>query len=282
MRFIAFILLIVTLFVSTFVDCSRNYTEEEIVEIQETFQSFNNNENIAFLGYDCIWLYDKTIYFDDIEYQGATIDDVIACGDEYFYAITNRVRQSTGYYELKILGVSYETLEIKEIGTMSNLLKDHTSAWASDYDKIYIGDIDGYYAFNLDTGEQESNIYQFSIRVWDEYEKYKYKIKENAIAVTKKETGEIKSILWNDLSILEEGKYLQQFSNRFLFGNARFYECEEKNGIIYLLCIIPFDRGAHDCQAVIFTYDFDTETIEYYSSLPIEIIHSVNLYIVKR
>ena len=153
---------------------------------------------------------------------------------------------------------------------------------ASDYDKIYIGDVDGYYAFNLDTGEQESNIYQFSIEVWDEYNKYKYKIKENAIAVTKKETGEIKSILWNDLSILEEGKYLQQFSNRFIIGNTKFCKCEERDGNIYLLCLLPFDNWSINCQAVIFTYDFDTETIEYYSSLPIEIIHSVNLYIVKR
>lgn len=290
MRRVVIVILVMILCVSTISGCGNIYTEEKIAEIKETFQSFDNNYNFALSEDNSVWLYDKTINFDDLEYQGVKIERLIGCDDGYCYVATSRVMQSTGYFELKILKVSYDTLEMQEIGRISNLIRTYTTACRLYDNKIYISDkkishniLDNsrYCVYDLDTGNQEWFDYNNDI-FWAKNEKYDFSIKSKDVIITEKETGETKSVLWNDLSNLEEGKYLQQFSNRFWFGNARFYEFEEKNGVIYLLCLLPFDYGEYDCQVVIFTYDFDTETLGYYSSLPIEIIHNVNLYIVKR
>ena len=250
-----------------FVVCHYPYNSKEVEEIKSTFRSFNNNENFAFNDDDCIWLYDKTIYFDDLEYQGATIDKAIACGDEYFYAITNRVKQSTGYYELKILKVNYNTLEMQEIGSISNLLKIVNSSCRLYNNKIYIRDDVRYCVYDLTTGSQEWFTYDNDL-FWtnDENGKYKFIVKDKVVTVTEKETDATKNIFWSDLSSFVEGRYILQVDSKLKFTKSFFQSCLEKDGKIYLLGLIPLDYFVLYYQAFILVYDFDTETIEYYSS----------------
>lgn len=258
-----------------FSGCDNGYTSDEIAEMQETLASFDDNPNVALTYFNTIWLQDRKIFVDELTYEGTQIDRLLGCADEYFYASV-LVKKATRNYTMSILQIDYDTLEMVEIGCVENLKAAHTGSCRLVGDKIYFyaGEKYGekYCIYDINSGAQEWFDFDFDT-FWKEVPtQYAFEIssdkKDSVITVTENETGEKKQVSWkNDLDMTEEGKYIQKFSEQAIWVNASFIDATERNGKCYFLGVLPLDAMVFERQAVIFTYDFATEEVSYYSSL---------------
>lgn len=278
--------ILICFLVFPFSGCENGYTSDEIVEMQETLASFDDNPNFALTYFDTIWLQDRKIIVDELTYEGTQIDRLLGCADEYFYASV-LVKKATRNYTMSILQVDYDTLEMVEIGCVENLKESHTVSCRLVGDKIYFSDADKYCVYDINSGVQEWFDYDHDAFWKRAPGQYIFDIesdrKDSVITVTENATGEKKQVSWkNDLDMTEEGKYIQKFSEQAIWVNASFIDATERNGKCYFLGVLPLDAMVIEHQAVIFTYDFATEEVSYYSSLFYELYGYPSLEIINR
>ena len=271
-KFLRLFAILISFLVFPFSGCDNGYTSDEIAEMQETLASFDDNPNVALTYFNTIWLQDRKIFVDELTYEGTQIDRLLGCADEYFYASV-LVKKATRNYTMSILQVDYDTLEMVEIGCVENLKAAHTGSCRLVGDKIYFSDAgEKYCIYDINSGAQEWFDFDFDT-FWKKVPtQYAFEIssdkKDSVITVTENETGEKKQVSWkNDLDMTEEGKYIQKFSEQAIWVNASFIDATERNGKCYFLGVLPLDAMVFERQAVIFTYDFATEEVSYYSSL---------------
>ncbi len=275
----------------TFAGCFDSYTEEELSAMDAKFASFDNNKNFVLNYFFYIQLIEKDIDIDDLEYQGNPIDELLDLGDKYCYLATRTTSKKSesiffsDTYTITFLRMDYDTLEMEEIGKVENI-KDGIIAYSRYSDgKLYLEDNGRYCVYDIATGKQEWFPWDYDEFFRDEIKKYSFEIKDengdSIVHITDNETGEIKQVSWkNDLSKFEEGRYIQSFDNRFSVKSA-FVEYTEKDGVCYLMGWIPLNE-LMSYRAVIFTYDFETEALSYYSSTIYHEYNPPHLTIIER
>lgn len=270
-KFLRLFAVLIGFLVFPFSSCDNGYTSDEIVEMQETLDSFEDNPNFALTYFDTIWLQEKKIVVDELTYEGTQLDRLVGCEETHFYASVLEKKAARNYTML-ILQVDYETLEMIEIGCVDNLKDSHTTSCRLVEDKIYFSDADKYCVYDINSGVQEWFDYDHDAFWKRAPGQYIFDIssdrKDSVITVMENATGVQKQVSWkNDLDMTEEGKYIQKFSEQATWVNASFIDAIEKNGKCYFLGLLPLDPMVINHQAVIFSYDFETEEISYYSSL---------------
>ena len=264
----------------------NGYSKEEIAIIHDVFDSFQNSKNFVIQDDNTITLVDKKAHANDPVndwfYNDKKIDSLLGCADEYFYVSYSIARERT--YTLHIIQVDYDTLEMKEIMQIENSSRFPYSFCKDG--KIYIYNEENYYIYDIASGEKES----FSITSRDEFfamrkeSKYSFDIEEKKITITCSETKEKKVVSFEkDLEGFEEGVYIKEVNANLERSYFRFKTAVEKEGTCYLLGILPFTWNEIDSRAIIFTYNFESEELSYYSSCPYaEYYRSTNLIIIDR
>lgn len=260
----------------TFAGCFEGYTEEELSAMEAKFASFDNNKNFVLNYSTYIQFIEKGIHIDDLGYSIELIE-LIDFGDKYFYVAT-RTRGSMFFgdtFTITFFKTDYDTLEMEEIGQIKNVKSSDMDGHYS-HGKLYLEDSGRYCVYDIATGQQEWFPGDYDEFYQEEPGKYSFEIKDengdSVVHITDNATGESKQVSWkNDLSKFEEGRYIQSFDNRFRAKSA-FVSHAEKDGVCYLVGWIPLGE-LMSYRAVIFTYDFETETLSYYSSV---IYHEYN------
>lgn len=264
--------------------CTDGYTNAEIANMRDKLLSFENSRNFVLEYSDCIWLAEKKVDLKEYKYQGVKIDRLFGCDDGYFYAST-RIKEGANY-TIHLLKGDYNTLEMEELGYIGNLKESYTSSCRFVDGELYFYDNNRHYIYDIETGEYEWIEYNNDF-FWQDESDYSFMISSNhndsIVNITNIQTGEVKQVSWKtDLKKFEEGRYIQQFDNRFQTVQSCFVDALENNGICYLLGLIPLDTLCLNYQAVIFTYDFKMGSLSYYSSLAYEQYNHPSLTIINR
>lgn len=272
----------------TFAGCFDRYTDEELSAMEAKFASFDNNKNFVLYDSGGIDLIDKTIYISELEYEGKPIEELFGFDDKCCYLATRTRETNFSSDTITFLRMDYDTLEMEEIGQVENI-KDGAIAYSRYSDgKLYFEDNGRYCIYDIATGKQEWFPGDHDEFYKEEPGKYSFEIKDensdSIVHITDNETGEIKQVSWkNDLSKFEEGRYIQSFDNRFKDIKSAFVGYTEKDGACYLLGWFPICDGLiSEYRAVIFTYDFETETLGYYSSVTVYGYRPPSLTIIER
>ena len=279
---IKIVLLVVAICVYTFcfAGCFNSYSEKEKAEMQATFQSFNNDKNFAIVGdNDELYLFNKVVKIRELYYQGNQIQMVLGLEDEYCY-LYFKCEEENNNYTLHIIKLYYDTIEMEEVAVIDNVKKD-VMAWRSyENEKVCFSNGDEnkrYCLYDLQTGQQVwSKEKDLS---WQRQKRYAFDIQDDfnggcnkeydyAIVITDNQTGQKKTVSWkNDLKAFEEGQYIQQFNYRFNQVPSKFICGVEKNEECYLVGWIPYEDLALNYQVVIFSYDFSSDSLQYYTSI---------------
>lgn len=277
----------------TFAGCFDRYTDEELSAMEAKFASFDNNKNFALETAHDVFLIDKTIRLDELKYQDKPIDELLDLDDKCCYLATRTTAKKSesiffsDTYTITLLRMDYDTLEMEEIGKVENIKGGGVSYSRYSDGKLYLKDRERYCVYDIATGKQEWFPWDYDEFFQDETKKYSFEIKrasnDSVVNITDNETGEIKQVSWkNDLSKFEEGRYIQQFDNRFKDTKSAFVGYTEKDGVCYLLGDIPLTTVCVDYRAVIFTYDFETEALSYYASVIYHEYNPPHLTIIER
>ena len=270
----------------TFAGCFDSYTDEELSAMEAKFASFDNNKNFALDYFSYIQFIEKDIDIYDLEYEGKPIDGLFGFGDKYFYLATSTRETKFSNETITFLKTDYDTLEMEEIGQIKNFKDVDSYGRYADGKLYFIGD-GNYYTYDIATGQQERLLCDHEEFWQGEAGQYSFEIKDekndSVMHITDNETGEIKQVSWkNDLSKFEEGRYIQSFDNRFKSVKSAFVSHAEKDGVCYLVGWIPLTNVCFHYRAVIFTYDFETETLSYYSSTIYHDYNPPDLTIIER
>jgi len=264
--------------------CADGYTAAEIAIMRDKFLSFENSKNFVLEYSNCIWLAEKKIDLKEYTYQGIKIDRLFGCDDAYFYA---SIRTKEGEnYTIHLLKGDYDTLEMEELGSIENLKESYTSSCRFVNGELYFYDANKHYIYDIETGKYECIKYNSDF-FWQDESDYSFIISSNRndsiVNITSVQTGEVKQVSWKkDLKEFIEGKYIQQFDNKFQVVQSCFVDALEYNGTCYLLGMIPLDALCLNYQAVIFAYDFKMGALSYYSSVAYEQYNYPNLTIINR
>ena len=245
----------------------NGYSNEEILVSREKFSSFQNSEDFVLEYFDRIWLLEKDVVVDELIYNGKKIDRMMGCGDGYLYA-SIRIKKSRKNYTMHLLQVDYDTLEMTEIRIFENLKERYTSACRYVNGKFYFSDGDKYCIYDHESGVEEWFEYDHEEFWKNDDERYSFEMSYQSgdpIKVIDTLTGEEKTVSLKDAGYFEEGLYIQEVDAKFEKYSSRFVDATEKDGICYLLMLMPFDSFSKN-QAVIFAYDFESDTLSYYSS----------------
>ena len=281
---VRFLAILTSCFLLIFTGCMFNngYTSSEVEKMQETLAGLENNPNFALTHSDTIWLKEKKIIVDELSYNGTKIDRLFGCADEYFYAST-RTRNNNGRYTIHFLRIDYNTLEMFELGCVEGLKQSYTSSCRLVGNDLYFYDSGKYCMYNIESGDSEWFEYNHE-KFWAiEDGKYSFEIKERSVKITDTLISTQKEVSFKDhLGTSIEGKFIQEFDSKLTFYSSYFIDATEKNGICYLLALIPLDPLIIRTQAVILSYDFENEKLSYYSSIPYDIYGSTNLTIINR
>ena len=281
---VRFLVVLMSCFLLMVTGCTFNngYTSSEIEKIQETFANFSNNQNFALMHYDTIWLQEKKIIVDELIYNGTKIDRLFGCADDYFY-VSTRTKNEKGKYTIHFLKVDYNTLEMTEIGSVDGLKEKYTSSCRLVDNCLYFYDSGSYCIYNIENGKIEWTEYDDE-KFWaEEGGTYSFEIRERSVIISDPLIGVQKQLSFKDsLRVCDEGKFIQEVDSKLTQVSSYFIDAIEKNGICYLLVIIPLDSLVVKTQAVIFAYNFESEEISYYSSIPYDIYGNTNLVIINR
>ena len=270
-------LLAVTL--GTFSGCFNSEHKQQ--KIIDTFESFENAQDYVFVtsSPDCLYIRDNVIELDSVTYEGVPchyISTTTACA--YFYAYHSESKNT-----VDLLNLSYQTLELTFIAT----LEAENEIKGADY---YNGEVyfveynegatpsNSYLIFNIETNQSRTVEYKtISKDIFKNFQSKKYTVNEvysNPLSETKLEvknnaTGEKKTVGYSLLKTCEQGKTIAGLGGVYSITAPMDYY--EHNGEIYIVYIYLVDGilGYPSC-VFIMKYDFDSHTMQYYTSVFME------------
>ena len=264
-------------------DLDANSPEEQ-AEIKAMFDGFSITTDPIVLvtsgGVFCVGNTQKT----DLYFEGEGLRDVV-CLEEGIYSFT--YEPDTDYTEVNVLLTPYDTLIPERIGGMTI---SHFAANVEYRDGcLYFRTDDPevkkfhqlYYIYDLHTGEtytRDSDDEEFSNleTSLDHNKSQKYKMSYRTrfldvyYEITDRTTNETKRIKTELVKECEEGKAIWEASRKgkYLIQPIPIYE---KDGVIYLACLFQdTGTGWGPCHWFFLKYDFDTESVEYYTSFYFE------------
>ena len=269
-------LLVITL--GTFSGCiNSEYKQQEIIN---TFDSFENARDYVFVtsSPDCLYVRDNVIDLDDLTYNGAPCHYISTTTTfAYFYAYHSESKNT-----VDLLNLSYQTLELTFIAT----IKAESEITDADYynGEVYFVEYNedatpskSYLIFNIETNQTRTAEYEsVSENVFDNFQSERYTVKRSAPAfpdckllVKSNATGEEKTVGRSLLKTCEQGKTITGLGDVYATtGPIDYYE---HNGEIYIVYIYLVDDflGYPSC-VYIMKYDFDSHTMQYYTSVFME------------
>ena len=235
------LLMMFIVLIAVFASSCGNLSEES-KEIIEAFSSFESKGGI-YCSYDNnVFLPDKTIQVDALEYNGKKCH-IAACYDKVFYAYYHEKTEKT-YITLYLLSITYDTLEITLFDTIEEIdSKTGIGARFSLGNKIYFAIDNNYFVYDLET--KSYNMAPDSIEgkylFEQDFSNYRYEIlgnknpfnrKQYGIEIKDKTTEETRTVTMENLSSFPEGEYILSLDSRFT--KSFFEKALEKDGYIYI------------------------------------------------
>lgn len=278
-----FILFAITLF--SLSGC--RYSERKQQEIINTFDSFENARDYVFVtsSPDCLYVRDNVINLDDLTYNGAPCHYIATTTTSaYFYAY-----HSESINTVDLLNLSYQTLELTFIAT----IKAESEITDADYynGEVYFVEYNedatpstSYLIFNIETNQSRTVEYKtISKDIFKNFQSKKYTVNETdsnllyKLEVKNNATGEKKTVGYSLLKTCEQGKTITGLGDVYATtGPVDYYE---HNGEIYIVYIYLVDGfwGYPSC-VYIMKYDFDSHTMQYYTSVFMENFPEGSIY----
>ena len=263
----------------TFSGCFNSEREQQ--KIIDTFESFENAQDYVFVTYspDCLYVRDNVIDLDSLTYDGVPchyISTTTACA--YFYTYHSESKNT-----VDLLKLSYQTLELTFIATIE---AENEITEADYYDgEVYFVEYNegatpskSYLIFNIETNQSRTVEYTtISKDIFENFQSKKYTVNEIDIndfseiklEVKNNATGEKKTVGYSLLKTCEQGKTIIRLGDVYATtGPIDYYE---HNGEIYIVYIYLVDGflGYPSC-VYIMKYDFDSHTMQYYTSVFME------------
>lgn len=263
------------IFITVFASSCGNLSEES-KEIIETFSSFESKGGI-YCSYDNnVFLPDKTIQVDDLEYNGKKCR-IAACYDKVFYAYYYEKTNKT-YLTLYLLSITYDNLEITLFDTIEEInSKTGIGVRFCIDNKMYFAIDKKYFVYDLETKSYNfvSAVLDGKYRYAQDFSNYRYEIlgnknpfnrKQYGIEIKDKTTEETRTVTMENLSSFPEGEYILSLDSSLT--KTFFVKALEKDGYMYILGMITLDKIANmKSQCVALKYDFKNDNLSYYSSL---------------
>ena len=249
-------------------------SQEQRQEIINTFANYDNNGEVIYRDGNRVFLPDNSIDVTSIKYNGQECYRLISCGAESCYAYTKEKNDSK-HVSLNLLEINYDDNSVRYIDTLPNLPKTNSPTGFCLNNKLYVGVFDGYY-YIYDLKEKtyttlpesevvvlrdEQNQYEFNVL----YNKNLFNRKYYGIEIIDKFTQRKKTITMENLNAFPEGRYILSLDS--YFTNTFFRAAIEKDGVIYILGMIPLSKNSMTHQNVILKYDLENNILSYYSSM---------------
>ena len=246
-------------------------SNEQRQEIIDTFAGYDNGE-VIYSHSDRIFLPDRTIDLSSIKFNGKECD-LISCGAESCYAYTQEMTDLK-HKSVNLMEISYADNVVKYIDTLTDMPRVNVFGGSHIQDKIYFGPCNGYYyVYDLDERACTTMSKSEVVALKESQTQYEFKVLEGfpnfnhyGIKITDKSTRESKTIKMSDLNTFSEGQCILSLDS--YLTNSFFRSIVEKDGDIYILGMITLDTfGSTQHQNVVLKYDFENETLSYYSSM---------------
>jgi len=268
--------LILTIILS-FSSCVNTKRKEQ--KIIDTFDSFENAQNYVFhtSSPDRLYIRDNVIDLENLYYEGSLCHFVSTTPDcAYFYTYHSDSKNA-----VDLLSLSYQTLELTFVCTLEseNEIKEADYYKGDVYFKEYSNNgktHKSYLIYNIETKETrniDSEI--ISKDIFKNYPSEKYEISiiynfwGSKLSVKDKLTKEEKIVKNSLIKTCEEGKKIAKLGD--FSSTTGAVDCYEYNGEIYIVYIYLVDGflGYPSCVYVM-KYDYDTHTMQYYTSIFME------------
>lgn len=275
---VAIILILLSITIFSLSSCINfKYKQQKIIE---TFESFENSEDYVFVTSSPNKLYVRknVIDLDNLTYEERPcryISTTTTCA--YFFAYHSETEST-----VDLLSLSYQTLELSFVDTIEAENKI-TSAEHYNGEVYFIlrdedaAPVNSYLIYNVETAEIRHADYD-SVSSQN-FQSGKYTITyndsdepltgETKLLVKNNQTGEEKTVGYSLLKTCEQGKKIFELGDVFCTSWASDYY--EHNGEIYIVYVYLVDGFlGYPSYAYVMKYDFDSHTMQYYTSVFME------------
>ena len=247
-------------------------------KITEMFDSFPKSDQYILALKDKILMGDKEIDLNSVTYNGKRCN-VIAVEENGAWAYF-----SSGEAEntLGIVYITYDPVEIQLLTTVENFSYVIHTEYCENKLYFRVSDPENdrkqrYFVYDVLNGE---SVYIDTNKMPDDFERTVdhhrsavytmqrgFNDSENYLTVTKKETGETKTIDNSLIGTCEEGKQILAMAKGAELGTG-CSTAYEKNGDIYVLFLYVTDGFlGSPCHYYILKYNFENHCMEYYTSV---------------
>ena len=278
MKKITSILLVLLLCLLPFNLTSCFNSEEKIQEIKDTFDSFENSDQYILITPKEIHVGKQITKIADLKYENEPCHIIYTLENgAYAYAC-----ESASDLSVNIVFIEYDTFEIKLLSTVEIpskiIIAEHYNNQlyfrmddpkTEEVNQVYfVYDINTAQTHTIDTDDitvdfeksadhSRSDVFTINSHMG---------FLRNYLRVTDKETGKSRKITNSQLTTCEEGKAIVKLG-RINLGTG-VTTAFEKDGDVYVLYYYITDGFLGDpCHCYIMKYDFDDNTMEYYTSI---------------
>lgn len=257
---------------------SCNSYEHRDQEIASMFDLFNRSENIILLTCFELVVNNKHYALDDIKYDGKQCNIVFLEENGFYSYVYNQANLS-----VEFLFTFYETFETVSLCSLILPAKIANAFFADDTFWLRMDNPNAdefqqmYYSWCVNTKQIDivdsdsiSDDYEYSIdnnRSTRYTFAYTSKIFRNYLNITDTESGITKRIDSSVLDTFEESRKIKKSNSSTTFNISQAFE---KNGTIYLASLYGVNPLGDPCYCYVFTWNFDTEECEFYTSINFE------------
>ncbi len=278
--FMAGIIALATIFILLFLLPVNSPRKEQ--KIIDTFESFDNAQEYVFVTQspDCLYVRGNVIDLEELTYNDAPchyISTTNTCA--YFYSYHAESKNT-----VDLLSFSYQTLELSFIVTV----EAENEITNADYSngEVYFVVLDeestpneSYLIYNIETKQsRKAGYHTVSEDIFEDFQSEKYTITrgdtnilltDEKLLIKDNQTGEEKRVGYSLLKTCEQGKKIMKLGD--VYACIRAMDYYEYNGEIYLVYLYYVDGVlGYPCYAYIMKYDFDSHTMQYYTSVFME------------
>ena len=255
-------------------------SERKQQKIIDTFESFDNTQEYVIVTQspDRLYVRGNVVDLETLTYQEAPchyISTTNTCA--YFYSY-HAESQNT----VDLLSLSYETLELSFIATVEAENEITEADYANGEVYFLVSGEDGtsiqsYLIYHIETTQtRKVNYYTVVKSTFDNFQSEKYTITDDdtvfwakKLLIKNNETGEEKRVKLSLLKTCEQGKTILKLDDFFAYTGAIDYY--EYNDEIYIVYIFLVDGSlGYPSYAYVMKYDFDSHTMQYYTSVFME------------
>ena len=257
---------------------SCNYDERRNQEIASMFDSFDKSENIILLT--CFELVVNGTHYDlsDIKYKEQRCN-IVFLEENGFYSYV----YDQDNLNVEFLYTLYDTFETTSLGTEILPSEIINTFWGDDCFWFRMDDPDTdefkqtYYSWCINThqaavvdSDSLSDNYEYS-KDSNRSTRYSFtntsRLFENYLEITDNESGITKKVDSSVLNTFAEGRKIKKSDSSTGFNISHAFE---DNGTIYFVSIFGVNPLGDPCYCYVYTWNFETEECEFYTSIYFE------------